>query len=736
METKELLEKYVFEKIANEPQVPDIVLMGMDTISGDVPYRLKLGIVLSELITFASHTRKNIELYDGTLVPVNAIVFAASASGTSKDKALNAIRKALKTGYDQIEKQRGDFAEEKARKKARLDGDGEQSWRKFYVEPNSLQSGLGTVEGLIGHFANVAENTIGAGSVMSSEIGSEIQTNGSITDIVKTIAVAYDLGNIPAKIVKSKDNQTASIKGFPVNALFFGSHEALLFNNEIRAKFRLMFNTQLARRSMFIFTPEPLKPLKITEISQLHELREKERIRVVTACTKLDALTSTLIENTDPTTTLKLDEDATKLFDVYLEYNAILSEEFSNKYPIAKLSQKHKQWLSLKLAGAYAILAGKEEITEKIYAGAIQTVMALSNDLTKFEAELIKEPYEQFVDMCKYNSKDGELFLTIHELRKMSYISGSGSSTPKLEELCTLANSYDAEGIYTSSAEGIRYQKINKSDIVGVSYKIFHTDLKGAELKTYMQDKCSSGFEFFETDFSEIELLLEENAAYGCFAFNNGERSKNNITGSTKFIILDIDESVLTDEEAHILLSEYNHYVVRTSDAENAFKFRILLELDAPLNVDANTWKAFIQEVGDMIGIKVDSLPQSQIFFSFKGRNILKQLEGETLSTKELLDAAAAKVKLKPASTVELTPKVKSEKLNDPRNTFSFAYEAENGQGSRQLYRALSYAVDLGGDAEYVKSLAHAINNYWVAPMDKDRLDLTLITPILRKLGG
>lgn len=735
MDTKELLENYVFDRISGLPQIPDIVLLGMDTISGEVPYRLKLAIVLSELITFASHTRKNIELYDGTIVPVNAIVFAASASGTSKDKALNAIRKALRTGYEKIEEQRDQFAEAKARKKARVDGDGEAEWRKFYTPPNSLQAGLGTVEGLIGHFANIEENPIGAGSVMSSEIGSELQTNGAITDIVKNISIAYDLGKIPAKIVKSKENQTPAIKCLPVNALFFGSHEGLLFNNDIRGKFRLLFNTQLARRSMFVFTPEPPKKLSITAIDQLHIIREQERERVVNACDKLDSLTSNLIENTSQET-LKMDEEATKLFDVYLEYNAILSDEVSNKYPIAKLSQKHKQWLALKLSGAYAILAGEQEITERTYAQAVQTVMALSSDLTKFEAELIKEPYEQFVDMCKYNAENDEYFLSLHELRKMSYISGSGSSTSKVEELCTLANSYDEEGLYTSDVNGIRYQKIEKSDIVGVSYKIFDTDLEGEEAKDYMRKYSDEGFEFYETNFEEIEILLEENAVYGCFAFDGGKRSKNNITGSTKFIILDIDKSNLTDEEAHVLLNEYNHYVVRTSDPDNAFKYRIIIELDAPLDVDANTWKAFIQEVGDNLGFTVDPLPQSQIFFSFRNRNILKQFEGSPLSTKAILDSASLKVKNKVLPATELPAKTKSEKLNDIRNTFSFAYEAESGEGSRQFYRALAYAVDLGADEEYIKMLAESINSYWSSPMDKDRLENTLVNPILRKLRG
>jgi len=46
-------------------------------------------------------------------------------------------------------------------------------------------------------------------------------------EIVKTISIGYDLGKIPAKIVKSSENQTDSIDGLPINALFFGSQDAI-----------------------------------------------------------------------------------------------------------------------------------------------------------------------------------------------------------------------------------------------------------------------------------------------------------------------------------------------------------------------------------------------------------------------------------------------------------------------------------------------------------------------------
>ena len=81
METYKLLEEYVTSRTSKCPQFPQIVEDGMSTVSGEVPFKLKLAIVVSELITFVSHIRKSIRLYDDTLVPVNMITFALSASG-------------------------------------------------------------------------------------------------------------------------------------------------------------------------------------------------------------------------------------------------------------------------------------------------------------------------------------------------------------------------------------------------------------------------------------------------------------------------------------------------------------------------------------------------------------------------------------------------------------------------------------------------------------------------------
>tara|TARA_R110000744_G_scaffold170264_2_gene288395 strand:- start:1869 stop:4073 length:2205 start_codon:yes stop_codon:yes gene_type:complete len=734
MDTKKLLGDYIESRTSKLDSYPDIVRKGMDTIQGSIPFKLKLAITLSELITFSSHLRKPIKLHDGTIVPTNAIVFALAGSGLSKDKSLNAVRKSLSFGYSQIEDQRKEFARTKAESAARLEGDEASNWAKYYRAPKPLQTGLGTVEGLMHHFAEIAENPTGAGSIMSSEIGSELQNNGSMVDIIKTIAVAYDLGNIPPKIVKSHENQTSEIKGLPINALFFGSHEALLYDNQIKSKFRLVFNTQLARRSIFAFTPEAPEKLHIESVDDLYKLREDERNRVCKAQEDLNTITGELVDNTT-NIPLTVSSNAMKLFDVYLEYNALISDEMSNKFPISKLSRRHKQWLALKLAGNFAILSNADYISEEHYCYAINTVELLSNDLSNFEYELVKEPYEQLADLCKINAEDGEYVLTVHELRKLSYVTGTGSSKSKVEELCNLASSYDSEGSYFSDDAGITYKKLVKTDVVGVSFKIFENlKLEGKKLKDHMNRNSTDGYEFYETDFEDIENLLVEDAVYSCFQFKDGVHTKDNLFGGTKFAILDIDKSVITDEEAHTLLEEYNHFIARTSDADNEFKFRIIIELDAVVDVDAITWKAFIQEIASELGLIVDPIPQSQIVLAYKNRNILKQLSGKALNVKTLLDRAAVSVKDRPKLPNTLPVKEREAKLSDARTTFAWAYEGDGEGRSNIMYRALALAIDLGADAEYVENLAKDINEYWSIPMEYERLQRTLIVPALRRI--
>ena len=735
-EDTKVLSDYIDSKTLHLGPYPDVVRKAIETIVGQgVSPRLKLGVALSELISLVSHLRKPIVLFDGTLVPVNAISVILSPSGSSKDKSMNTVRKALMGSYAKLESLRKQYAVDKAREMANLNGDSPENYEKYYEKPIPLQSGLGTPEGITNHLAELSFKPLGAGSFACSELAAEMQTNGSFTEIVKILSVGYDLGDIPVKVIKSSDNQTSGVTGMPVNGLLFGSFDTILYQQDVKTKFKLLFNTQLARRSLFVFTPEvPFREV-ITSIDDLYTARNKEREQVLSAQKALAILTDDLVDitNQEP---LPLDPTTEKLFDVYQEFNSVRSERGSNRYPISKLSRKHKQWLAMKVAGAYSILAGESSITEECYAYAINTVELVSGDLKEFELELAKDQHENLVGYCRLIAEDGVSVITMHELRKLGYISGTGSSKSKVDEIAALANSYDKDGTYTIVNGGIEYRELVQSKSVGVSYIMFGDEHKDKAFKKYASDKCSSGYEFEEgMEFSDLDELLCMNAVYSPFMFTDGKRSRDNVEGGTGLLVLDIDEGNMTDEEVHLLLDDMLHYVVRSSDPDNPYKYRVILSLDIELDVDDDLYKMFVQCAAEELGLVADQLPKSQIFFSFAGRNILSQLEGEQIGVKDLLDTANTRMRDKPDKPVrELPTASKKALLSDARETFSYGYEAEKGRRSILMYRALMHAVDLGADEEYVQNLAEDINSYWVEPLDLAELYRNLVAPITRKM--
>ena len=62
-------------------------------------------------------------------------------------------------------------------------------------------------------------------------------------------------------------------------------------------------------------------------------------------------------------------------------------------------------------------------------------------------------------------------------------------------------------------------------------------------------------------------------------------------------------------------------------------------------------------------------------FSSTANREILSQLNGKTLSTKKFVNAAAAKAKDQPKDPKTLPKKIRDQRLNDPRETFNFAFK-------------------------------------------------------------
>lgn len=728
----ELITKELNSTGAFKHSVPPILDKIVKAIPNEqIPYRMKLTIAVTELILFMSQFRRNIDHWNGSSIPINVLAFSLARSGDGKDSSVNIARKCFSQGYHKLNEVRKRKAKDLATEKAAADGVADPNdWaqvKPYYKPPNPLFVAPSTTEGFIKHLNELDESGIGSGFIYSGEFGSELLTSSVIISNLQLLAEVYDEGKKEVKVLKAAENQSKEITNLPVSALFVGSQDNILFDDNIKNKFKTEFTTKLARRSFFNFNKEVVRPATYNSVAELLKaeikMEDDAKAARVFVDNEIGRIADTHLLKTG--VPIKVDNDTRELFLMYKRYNTEVAESISQQYPISKLVRKHMQWKALKLAGAIAMADGKDSISKSHYISSISFVELLNDDMFMFEQELIKEPYELFSVYMHETLENNKSFASLHMLKKLGYIQGTGAIGPKVKELIKLVSSYDESGIYTDMDNGIQFEKIIKTNACGISY------LEVSGTKEERAYKCAEGYTYVEVSFEDLGNMLKGDYAYSPFEFKDGIKGKDNIISGAKWICLDIDKSNITDEEAHQLLNNFNHHIVRTSNEDNAFKFRILLELDSYVNVENIMWKAFIKSITDFISITADPLPKSQAFFSYAGRNVLSVTNANTIEVRDhlLLAHDSVENKVEPAKL----PKAQQQALlNDPLTTFSYAFEAQPGGRSLSLIRAAKHAKDLGLSNEGIMQLITDINDYWDIPMDTEEIDRTIFSQVRR----
>ena len=730
--TLELLEEELKKRGVFNTPLPKFINELADSIPNKLDPKMKLTIAVSEIILFASQFRRNIKHWNNSLIPINAITFCISGSGTGKDSSINAMRKNFLGGYEVINHLRVEKAKDTAKSIARSKGlampDSPDVYEKFYDKPMPLFVAPSTNEGFIQYLNELDRSGIGAGFILSGEFGAELLTSSTIIANLQLLAELYDEGKKEVKVLKDKDRQSEEIKNLPVSALFMGSPENILFDETVKKKFKTEFTTKLARRSFFNFNFFEVEEPTYSNINELlkEEMKIEDRARELNEKYSNEFKLLAIDQISKCGVPLEIDSKTRELITLYKKYNQQKASKVNKQYPITQLVIMHLYWKALKLAGALAIIKNKSFISEIEYKEAITFTELLNEDMKNFEIELVKDPYELFVGFCQTILQDNKCFVDTHSLRKMGYISTTSNTTSKLKDLANLASSYDPSGVYKVTDTGIEYTKLVKTTGNGVSY------LEVSGSKDDRKLACSKNFNYAVVEFKNLAGMLAKDFAYSPFKFRDGIRSKSNIEGGVKWIALDIDDSIYTDEQMHEILQDYNHHIARTSDPNNPFKFRVLLELDSIVDLGDREYKNFIKSISNYLDLKTDILPKSQIYFSYSGRNVLSVTDKYPLETKDhIMNAYNTTTLSNPTEYIDnLSDKQKKALLSDPLTTFNYAFEAPEGKGSVSLYRAAKHAKDLGMSREEVIELIQEINSYWTRPMDQTRLNNTLIKQI------
>lgn len=571
-------------------------------------------------------------------------------------------------------------------------------------------------------------------------------------EVIKTIAETYDTGDKEMVYTKGKEFRSKEISSMPISALLISSPNYILYDESVKKKFLIAFGSKLARRVHFCFAPHMLPKTDFTTFEDPIRAELDFKKAEVLQANKIKEALSPELEKiatynlSKGNELLSISEEVFELFTIYKGYNEAFAETLPPKFPLSRLVREHLQWKALKLSGALAILRCHESVEEEDFLDSIRICELLDQDMQAFESELVKEPYELFADYMKEYSVQGKSELDLHQLRKHKFIPSNGDATKRMKDLIQLAAVYDKSATYKLEDNVIYYDQIVKTEKINISFKpvdnsgIYRaiennaTHEQLAEEKARVASTAQYGLETGETVFEDLAELLQRDMAYSPFIFENGRRKKENIRGGAKWLVFDVDDSTINVDECHLQLESINHHIALSSNPENRFKFRVLIELDSLVELDGLTWRYFYLAIAEDLGLNVDPLPQSQIFFSYTNgeREIISVTDAKPLEVRDYLMAASERVSTSEVNK-KLTASQKSTKLKDKRNTFARAFEAEDGKGSLRLIWAAKHAYkDLGASKEEVIELVHEINEYWVHSMSEERLRTTVINQIER----
>lgn len=738
-QTKELLKREGAFTGQQNKYLQDIInAISFPTIDA----RMKSVVAVAQITAFASQFRRNIQLWDdATEVPVNAISFVVTGSGAGKDSSVKAARKCFTKGYELIEEASVQKAVAQAIELAKEEGlpnpEDEAIYRQYLKPVPPIDIMPTTGPGLIQHINDIGDVGLGAGFMYSGEFSDELAYNQDMVENIKTLSEIYDTGDKEVKYTKAAEFRSKAISGQPVSALFVGSPGHILYDEATKKKFHIAFMSKLARRSFFCYAPDKIDEQVFDTLEEFWAYEEAIEEKSKHARIGMNEESRAIADHnlSKQGTPISVAKDVERLFKTYKRYNNDLADLLPNQESTYALIRRHLQWKSLKLAGAFAIMDCKDEVTSEHYIEAIRFCETLDKDMEMFEKDLNKSPHELLVDYFHTKTLvEGAAEISTHELKKQGFM--INISKPKLKEMVSLCAGYDKNSVYSVVNDGaaIKYEPVMKTDVINITYKeIDCTRLNNAiaagnpdlvrQAKHDIAGTVSYGFESADTTFEELSELLKFDYAFSPFRFKDGVRRKENLESGTKWIVLDIDDSPLSAEEAHMLLGDVNHHIALTSDNNNEYKFRVLLELDSEVYLDAIAWKHFYLKIADDLGLRADPLPQAQIFYSYEGREVFSNTDASPIETRDYLMYAKERTEEKESIGKISTSAQKRALLADPTTTFEYAFEAPYGQGSRNMYRMVRHAQDLGATLEEALQLLEDVNAYWESPMAEERLD-------------
>jgi len=670
----ELDRLFVFGKYENKVMKDMVYILG-----DDVPDSMARAIANFTMSSFIGHFHTKLELAPDNRVPLNTIGFILAKSGARKTSSVTRLEKTIQPGLDVINGWRDVKAQEFA-------------LRNDLPVPklNPLSNALATEAGMIKRLNDFKKEGLGLPSMFVDEISTELATNQDLVPNIKLIAQLFDEGNMKSKPLKDSENQSDEVVGMGMSALFIGSEYGILEDEGILEKFNLEFISKLSRRCFFVYPEFEDGTEEVENIDILLEQIKKSKTESVDVQMEVGGLTQkialALVKN--DLNIIHMTEETERANEIYKIYCEEKSKLLAKEQLV--LEQQHRHWKALKLAGVYALFNLHSKIQLEDLKEAIFAVESIADDLSRFLVKAERMSYEKLVD----HFMEGQSSLNVHEVVKRKWI----KHIRELDDLIRTANSkLRGIGKIEVIEEEIKYEEFKVTEGVACSYKVC------TGTKDERRYKVKDGYKHSRAAFEGMAKILSNDTAYCAFEFRDGIRGRENIIGGCDFLVLDIDDTDISDTECSDFLADYNHIVCRTSDKANPYKYRIVLSTDIQINVTNEQWPMLMKNVASHIGMEIDILPKAQIFFGYADRNPIVNTDGEDFPVSELISSLR-----EPEATIAKLPKEQLSKAWENRlQLFEWFYNSAqegdptaHGHTHNTLWMATRNMAERGLDFE------------------------------------
>ena len=554
------------------------------------------------LCKIAASMRAYIDSADRGCIPVNCYAVCLAASGYSKGYSVNIMEHDILSGFRKqfMVKTFNEVAEsnliDRAAAIAVANGDSDPSEIEDKLRASFERAGnyVFTFDSGTGPAIKQMRNKlllagIGAINAQIDEISVNLINSSEVLNVFLEL---FDQGLVKSKLIKNTaDNiRDLDIDGkTPANMLLFGTPVKLFDGGATEDYFYSMLDMGYARRCLFGLGGEVNKKAYYSKTAEeIYEALIEPRNKEIT--TKWNEYFISLAQKEMANFRIELQRnEAIKLLEYRIDCEK-KADELSQYAEIQKAELNHRYFKALKLAGAYAFIDKSPTITETHLLQAIKLVEESGENFIK-----ILHREKPYMKLAKYLSSASEELTHADLTEALPFY-----RSPQKSELMALATAWGYKNhivIKKSFSDGVEFFK---------GETLEETDLNQL-IVSYSADFARE----YRADYAPFDqlgtnLFQLDGMNWCSHHFNNEHRCTEDALPTFNLIVLDVDGEVPLDV-AGSLLSDYCFIMYTTKrNSSDCNRFRIILPIRFTLSLNAEDYKAFMNNVLKWLPFKSD----------------------------------------------------------------------------------------------------------------------------------